>query len=337
MPDFLRDAADRLRSSWQAIRDRLTGATPGTGSDDGADHKYLPWVVAVILVLVVVYYPVGMLLNNRIADDLDVQPAPAFDVQGGSKAVAVTATIVARDADQWLPNAPFWHPAAALDNAPNFQLGTIYAVSRFALEMGDYLGRMRGSSAIDPNLDRAVGLLKYDGTTWYWGQGNLIPRPKAESQYREAVQYLAAYNRDVAAGNSTYDKRADNLIAFLDRVAADLGSASAELDALAQEGGGYLNFRADDVFYNTKGKLYGYYVILNALGEDFAAVIKEKQASGIYAEMLASLRTGAGMDPLIVVNGDPDALTMPSHLRALGFPLLRARIQMRELGDILQK
>ncbi|MBY0509810.1 MAG: DUF2333 family protein [Rhodospirillaceae bacterium] len=335
MSDFLRDTADRLRSSWQAVRDRLTGAVPSTGDD--ADHKYLPWIVAVIFVLVVVYYPVGMLLNNRIADDLDVKPAPAFDVQGGSKAVAVAATIVARDADQWLPNAPFWHPAAALDNAPNFQLGTIYAVSRFVLEVGDYLGRVRGSSAIDANLDRAVGLLKYDGTTWYWGQGNIIPKPKAESQYREAVEHLAAYNREVGAGTSTYDKRADNLIAFLDRVAADLGSASAELDARAQEGGGYLNFHADDVFYNTKGKLYGYYVILNALGEDFAVVIKEKQASGIYADMLTSLRTAAGMDPLIVVNGDPDALTMPSHLRALGFPLLRARIQMRELGDILQK
>jgi hypothetical protein len=334
MSDFLRDTADRLRSSWQAVRDKLTGTAPSTDADE---HKYLPWIVAVIFVLVVVYYPVGMLLNNRIADDLDVKPAAAFDVPGGSKAVAIAATIVARDADQWLPNAPFWHPAAALDNAPNFQLGTIYAVSRFAIELGDYLGRVRGSSAIDPNLDKAVGQLKYDGTTWYWGQGNIIPKQKAESYYREAVEHLAAYNRDVAAGASTYDKRADNLIAFLDRVAADLGSASAELDARAQEGGGYLNFQADDVFYNTKGKLYGYYVILNALGEDFADVIKEKQASGIYADMLTSLRTGAGMDPIIVVNGDPDALTMPSHLRALGFPLLRARIQMRELGDILQK
>ena len=40
----------------------------------------------------------------------------------------------------------------------------------------------------------------------------------------DAVQFLDAYNHDVAAGKSTYDKRADNLIAFLDRVAADLGS-----------------------------------------------------------------------------------------------------------------
>ena len=53
--------------------------------------------------------------------------------------------------------------------------------------------------------------------------------------------------------------------------------------------------------------------------------------------MLTSLRTGASMNPLIVVNGDPDSMTMPSHLRAIGFPLLRARIQMREIEDVLQK
>lgn len=336
MSDFLSNLRDRVTSTWETLRDRLTGVRSG-GGESFIDSRYVPWIAAVLFVLLLVYYPVGMILNNRIEDDLNITPAPQFDVPGGSKAVAIVETVVTRDADHWLPNAPFWHPAAALDNAPNFQLGTIYAVSRFVLEVGDYLGRLRGSSAIDTNLDKAVGLLKYDGTTWYWGQGNIIPKPKAESQYLEAVDYLSTYNKDVASGKSTYDKRADNLIAFLDRVAADLGSTSAELDARAQAGGGYFDFQADDVFYNAKGKLYGYYIILNALGQDFDVVLKEKQAGEIWANMLTSLRTGAAMNPLIVVNGDPDSLTMPSHLRAIGFPLLRARIQMREIADILQK
>jgi hypothetical protein len=334
MSDFIGNLRERFAKAWDGARARFTLAHDG---ESILDTGLAPWIAAVIFVLAVVYYPVGMMLNNHVDDDLNLQPAAAYDVPGGSKAIAVVATLVARDADSWLPNAPFWHPAAALDNAPNFQLGTISAVSRFTLEAGDYLGRVRGSSAIDQNLDKAVGLLKYDGRTWYWGQGNIIPMAKAESQYRDAVEYLDRYNRDVAAGKSTYDKRADNLIAFLDRAAADLGSASAELDARAQAGGGYFDLQADDVFYNAKGRLYGYYVILAALGEDFAMVIKDKQAGEIWANMLTSLRTGAGMNPLIIVNGDPDSMTMPSHLRAIGFPLLRARIQMRELADVLQK
>ena len=336
MPDFFFNVSERISSTWQNLRDRLAGVASDSGGSVFGNRS-VRWIGVAALVMLMVYYPVGMILNNRVEDDLGLAPATRFDIPGGSKAVAIAATIVARDSDHWLPNAPFWHPAAALDNAPNFQLGTIYAVSRFAMELGDVLGRVRGTSAIDANLNKAAGLLKYDGTTWYWGQGNIIPKPKAETQYQEAVEYLEAYNHDVAAGKSTYDKRADNLIAFLDRVTADLGSASAELDARAQAGGGYLDFDADDVFYNAKGKLYGYYMILSALGEDFALVVKEKQAGEIYANMLASLKTGAAMDPLIVVNGDPDSITMPSHLRAIGFPLLRARIQMRELADTLQK
>jgi len=38
---------------------------------------------------------------------------------------------------------------------PNFQTGMMYAISRFAVEMGDQLGRTRRSSAIDPDLAEA--------------------------------------------------------------------------------------------------------------------------------------------------------------------------------------
>ena len=53
--------------------------------------------------------------------------------------------------------------------------------------------------------------------------------------------------------------------------------------------------------------------------------------------MLASLKQAASMDPLVVVNGRPDGFIGPSHLAALGFYLLRARTQLREIINILQK
>jgi hypothetical protein len=293
--------------------------------------------LAVVAFLVVLYYPVGMLLYNRIDDNVDFQPSAAFVVQGGSKAVASAAALASREADHWIANAPLLHPAAALDNGPNFQMGVMYAISRFAVELGDYIGRMRGSSSIDPNLDLAAGLLRYDGRTWYWGQGNIIPTAKAESQYRTAVEALMRYNRDVAAGKTTYDRRADNLIAFLDRVAADLGSASAVIEGRARLGSGYFDTTSDDVFYDVKGKMYGYYIILRDLGQDFDTVIQQKNVGGLWKNALESLRVGAEMNPLIVANGREDSMLVPSHLSALGFHLLRARTQIREIGDSLQK
>jgi hypothetical protein len=334
MSDFLQNLRTRATDQWDAWQERRRSGA--SASADTAPAQ-LGRVVLIIVVLLALYYPLGMLLYNRIDDDTDFQPSADYAAQGGSKAVATAAALIDREADHWLANKPMLHPAAALDNAPNFQLGVIYAVSRFAMELGDYIGRMRGSSSINSDLDQAAGLLKYDGRTWYWGQGNIIPTAKAESQYRTAVQALLRYNKQVAAGNATFDRRADNLIAFLDRVAADLGSASATLDARAKLSTGYFDTMSDDDFYDVKGKLYGYYLILRDVGADFEGVIQQKNATAMWQGMLESLRTGAEMDPLVVANGRQDSMLVPSHLAALGFHLLRARQQIREIGDVLQK
>lgn len=252
MPHFLTDIFERVRGAHGRISE--------SRSDNLRDEalQIASWVIGIILFFLVIYYPIGMIVYSRLDDDVNLTPAPEYAVPGGSAAVAMTATLVDREAKEWIANKPFWHPAAGLDNGPNFQLGIIYAASRFVIELGDYLGRARGSSAIDPNLDKAVGLLKYSGHTWLWGQGNVIPMTKAESNYKDAVGYLVAYNKDVAAGKATYSPRADSVIAFLDRVIADLGSTRATIDAAADVAGGYFDFDADDVFYESKGKLYGY-------------------------------------------------------------------------------
>lgn len=341
MSDGFSNLRARVVNAWDAVMERRRAGTQAPGSqptgDVGVSRRGVVRIILGVLVFLVLYYPVGMIWYQSIDDDANLQPAPEYVVPGGSKAVATVATMISREADHWAPNMPFWHPAAALDNMPNFQLGEVYAVSRFAVELGDYLGRVRGSSSIDPNLDEAAGLFKYDGRTWYWGQGNIIPTAKAESQYRRGVDALMRYNRDVAAGKTVYDRRADNLIAFLDRVAADLGSASATLDAHAKLGTGYFDMTSDDVFYDVKGKMYGYYLILRDLGDDFSGVIEQKNATLIWQNMLESLREGAEMRPLIVANGKQDSMLVPSHLSALGFHLLRARTQIREIGDSLQK
>ncbi|MGE3334342.1 MAG: DUF2333 family protein [Rhodospirillaceae bacterium] len=328
MSELVRQFFDRLKSLW--------------GSASEADlqttfSRAAPWIVATFLFIFIVYYPLGMLVFNEIDDNLDVAPSPQYSVADGSQAVAIVATITMREADRWIANKPFWHPSAPLDNTPNYQLGIMYAVSRFALELGDHLGRVRGSSAIDDNVDRAAGLLKYDGRIWYWGQGNIWPDAKAETQYKRGVDALMQYNRDLAAGKATYERRADNLIVLLDRIASDLGSASAIIEARVGAAGGHFDSEADDVFFNVKGKMYGYAVILNAVGQDFSTVIEDRRAGEIWTEMLTSMRTGAAMDPLIVINGEQDSTLSPSHLATLGFYLLRARTQLRELVDTLQK
>jgi hypothetical protein len=289
--------------------------------------------------LVVLYYLVGMAVIHKVWDDtgFESEAVPA----GASRSVAITADLINREVNvnNWVANDPFFKPGALLDNMPNFQQGVIYALSRFALELSDQLGRTRGSSQVDKDLDKAAGLLKYPGSIWHWDLStSWTPTAPSESQYNAARKSLLAYNKRLAAGEAMFERRADNLQATLLRFTADIGSSSAIIDQhLTHAGGWGIDTDVDDIFYSTKGRLYGYFMILREMGRDFDKVIADRELSSSWARMLDSLRQAASLDPIVVVNGAPDGAVMPSHLASQGFYLLRARTQLREIINILQK
>jgi len=324
------------------LRGKLPSFTRrSAGSDSPRKRGWLRPVLLALLAFVLLYYPVGMFLAHRINDDVDYAVPADQILPNGSRAVSIATALIGRETEDtpWVANSPWFLPSSALDNMPNFQIGLMYALSRFAIEMTDALGRSRGSSQVDADLDKASGLLKYDGRIWIWEPStSLMPTASAEQQYKSAKKSLESYNARLNDGNAVFDRRADNLIAFLDRVSADLGSASASLDARAKaSNAGWFDTKADDVFYATKGRLYGYYLLLRELGVDFKDVIAEKKVETVWQQMLESLRTAAEMNPAIVSNGAGDGLFTPSHLEVQGFYLLRARTQLREVANILLK
>lgn len=324
--------ADRLAHQGNVHR----GKTRSAGN---RSWRLIRWLVLVFLFLVVVYYPAGMLITHRVSDDLGFQPPGDLNPEGGSQAVAVTTALIDREVNHngWIPNDPWFLPSAALDNMPNFQLGLKQALFRVAIELADQIGRTRGSSQVDPDLEEAAGELKFPGDVWLWNPTiSLLPTASSEAHYRVAIDRLARYNTRLAAGNAVFDRRADNLLATIDRIALDLGSASAEIDDHIARNSGWFDLKADDVFFNVKGRLYGYAIVLDGLGTDFKQVITERQLDAVWHEMLQSMRTAAALDPLLIINGAPDGMS-PSHLTTQGFYLLRARTQLREISNILLK
>ncbi len=299
------------------------------------------WLVPVVLIgLIGLYYLLGMIWLHRIADD------PAFAAEtsapeGGSRAVAVAADLVDREinTNRWVANDPFFMPGAALDNMPNYQQGVVSALARFSIELGDQIARTRGSSRIDPDLETAGGLLRYPGDVWIFNfSTSWAPTASSESQYRRAMVALRDYNQRLASGRAVFETRADNLQAALERMAADIGSSSAAIDQhIELRAGSLFDFTADDLFYNNKGRMYGYYLVLRELGVDFERVIRERDLGAAWSQMLDSFRAAATLQPWVVVNGAPDGQFMPSHLAVQGFYLLRARTQLREVTNILLK
>ncbi|MFP5468750.1 MAG: DUF2333 family protein [Alphaproteobacteria bacterium] len=303
--------------------------------------RLLRWTVGILVMLLILYYPVGMLWWHTINDDLSFDVSADSLQPGQSRAVAVAAGLIDREVNKsgWVANNPFFTPSAMLDNMPAYQQGIISALARFSFELADQIGRTRGSSEIDADLKNASGLLQYSGTVWVWDPSvSLAPTATSEEQYEKARKALENYNRRLADGKAMFERRGDNLLATMERIALDLGSSSAVLERqVAEHSSDFVDFQADDLFYNVKGQTYAYYVVLRALGGDFENVLRERELAGVYAQMLNSLHEAASLDPWVVTNGAPDGLFPNSHLAAQGFYLLRARTQLREISDILRK
>ncbi len=320
-----------------SIRRRLSAFYDRIARSGGRIRRFGVPTLLVLVCLTFLYYLGGMIWVHTVDDDVDYRVVEP--VAGGSQAVDMAAALISREIDDhnWTANDPFFMPGWALDNMPNYQQGMIYALSRFAVEMSDQIGRARGSSQVDPDLDRAAGLLRYPGDRWIFDfSTSLAPVANSESQYRSASEALRQYNERLAAGDAVFERRADNLLRTIDRIAADLGSSSAIIAEHLDEGGGFLiDTTADDIFYSIKGRMYGYYMILNALGSDFSGVIDSVGLTTVWAEMLSSLRSAIALQPLVVISGSPDSQVLPSHLSAQGFYLLRARTQLREISSVL--
>jgi len=325
------------RRAWDRVRAFRPFAARGTGS--GGARSVLRWAFWAIVLVVVLYYPIGALVIEVIDDD--PQFAPRSIVPGESRAVAIAADLVDREVNvhTWTPMQPFFMPSGLLDNMPNFQRGVMAALGRFSTELMDQLGRTRGSSQTDRDLEQARGFLNEQPNIWIWQPSvSLMPSATSAQKYRAGRERLIAYNKRLASGQAVFERRADNLQALLDRIANDEGSDSAVIDQhIVEKAGDLFDLRCDDIFYFNKGRLYANFLLLRELGVDFEAVIREKGLTNTWSAMVETFRIAAQLQPWIVWNGYPDGLFIPNHLAAQGFYLLRARTQLREISNILLK
>lgn len=276
------------------------------------------------------------------------QPA-APRVCAPSALAAVTADLTDFNVNQnaWISSMLFfkmgffgldWDRTPFLDNKASFQRGVHSAVRRTTIELVDTLGRLRGTSQIDNDLQKARGNMQFREDVWYFGLSPFGPKTPTPSYYRSAIKELRAFNTRLEKCEATFDARADNLIQYVDRIASDLGSTSAILkDRADNYHAGWFDTRADDRFWFAYGQLYGYYGLIRATHSDFKAVLAEKHLDSLWDTMEQQLRSALDMQPSIVSNGAQDAWFTPSHLTTMGFHILRVRSNLVDIRQVLER
>jgi len=229
-----------------------------------------------------------------------------------------------------------WRNTPFFDNKAAFQLGINQVMRRTTTELVDTLGRVRGTSQIDQNLQDARTAMAWSETAWYVGwRGPTRPSP---SVYREGMEKLRAFNASLEKCQATFDARADNLMQFLDRIAGDIGSTSDILrQRIEVSDAGWFDLRADDRFWFAYGQLYAYYGMLVAARSDFASVVAERNLTTLWTRMEENLRASLDVQPWIISNGNESSAIFPSHLATMGFNLLQVRSNLVELRSILDR
>lgn len=304
--------------------------------------------------------------------DINEARNPGTPLPGGgceaSRTVAMTSYIldVLVNQNTWVPADPQFKigwfmivgfdPTPFFDNKASFQRGALRAVRRMSVEMVDLLGRARGTSAPDQDLVDARGAVQWNERAWIINPfDSRLPllSTSAGASYRSAVNNYNAYNARLSACNALFDARSDNLFQILDRIANDVGGMTDQLaqrskgerwdvvskTMVAGDGNnrGVFDFRADNLFWEAHGLIWAYHGVLQAMRYDFKDVVRASNLSQIWDRMETHVAEAAALKPSIVSNGREDSVLFPDHLSAMAANMLRARANMIELREILNR
>lgn len=292
-------------------------------------------ILIALAALVFLYYPIGGMIVENIDRNTSYEINDSQNNHAAS--VEMASFIINREINEkmWTPNLPFFFPSYFLDNMPAFQLGMFDSLAKFS----KVLSSVATQKIIDENtpqhLAEAAELLKYPGTVWMFSPTNkLLLAPSANTQYRKARSHLIKYNASLADGSEVWYKNPQDLSLFLKRAQTDLWkNASQKLEQSIRENSNDLfDSSADNVFYYTQGKVYAYYLLFKALGQDYKDIIVKHNAYANWTAMLKALEQASQIDPGIVRNGKLDSLSAPNHLAALGFYILKAETFMNKIN-----
>lgn len=301
--------------------------------------------------------------------------APAVDEEQAPASCAPSQTVRMQQAlidivvnqNDWAPAAPMytigvlglidWADTPWYDNKASFQLGVLDILRRIGVELTDTMGRVRGTSAADPDLQGAQSRLRVNERAWILNnpfdrQLNTIS-VAAGASYRGAIGLYERYNERLASCEALFDVRADSLRTVIDRMSKDLGSTT---DQLAQRGQGliydpatdefvqgpgnnrgWFDFRADNVFHRARGQMFALHGIMQGIRADYRDVIERRDIADIWDRMEAHIAEAAALKPLIVSNGRADGILMPNHLAAMSDAMFRARSNMVEMREVLDR
>lgn len=282
-------------------------------------------LLVVVPLFLLLYYAVGSWATHNIDKN------PGFKVATPEKGMALTSTVAAlikREVDDkmWTPNLPVIFPGYVLDDMPAYQTGILRSLR--------VMVRALAGKYDSEDLNHAAEFLDYPPNIWLLSKTeNLSLAPSSGAQYRKARKALLRFNNEnIQAGVSDTAV----LAGLLQAVEKGIGAEIAALEIHVRENSSdWTDNKADDVFYGSQGALYGYYILLNALAEDFKGQILDNGQYEAWTSACKTLENGFSLSPSVVRNGGPSSLLAPNHLLALAYYAAKAQYQISKMAAVI--
>ena len=327
LSQVIRRFGARMSAGFAALTSRAAGASLKIRLDAALLRRAL----VLVPVLILLYYAVGALLNHKIdADSRFTIPADAR-LPNDSYAVGLAIGLLDREVNRngWVANAPFYVPTAILHNMASFQTGIVENITSCA-DVLDAVLKAHGTSSVDLEVTAQKLSKRPDVWSWDWSEpwgylGN------SEREYREGLLDFQGYNVAVSDGESVFPKDAPALAMILGRFAARLQEAAAALDREADYRPLILSRRLGDAFYRTRGIAYCQLVLMRGLKDDFAPLVTERKLEDAFGRVDSALKRVALFSPLLVINGAPDNVFVPSHPLVASYYALDAQRALQDL------
>ena len=336
---------------------------PAPSSVVEGENSITKRVIFVILMLLVGFYFLGVYWSIE-PDMFDVNDSGAYISQGQDKRLIVgyttvktterVATALMQKNGGFLSN-DILPPSIFLDNIPAWEFGALVQIRDMASSLRNDMSRSQSQSLENESLKKAEPLFNIDHTSWQ------IPR--AEGEYSEGVEYLAAYRKKLMSKSNAQDQfyaRADNLNSWLELVNKRLGGLSQRLSAsvgqdrlntdLAGDTAALQSTRTsshlevktpwlqiDDTFYEARGACWALIHFLKAVQVDFAPVLEKKNAEASLAQIIRELEaTQETMWSPMVLNGGGFGV-VANHSLVMANYISRANAGLIDLRELLTK
>ncbi|MFZ5449382.1 MAG: DUF2333 family protein [Thermodesulfobacteriota bacterium] len=201
----------------------------------------------------------------------------------------------------WRPNSIPFGKFGLTDNVNNIQLGVLEVARRTVVVLNEHMTRFATTEAYNPRVNEAMNFFMVSPDKYWF--------PSASGKYKEAMQDLELYIKDLKAGRARFYSRVDYLIALLSNYKDLLGSSFHNLLKDTEADGKPVSwFMVDDYFYHSQGIALAMAEMLEAVTKEFHQELQKKNSHKLLEDAIHALHEASHLHPWIVTNGAKDGI-----------------------------